>query len=161
MVFYITAVANGFLNTINKMVNVKAGECLGTARGALVNYIEASVIAFCLIFVTGNGAELDFSHIREVPLLFYMGSVCGLVAMIFLIIGTGHSGAMTSTVLVLMGQLGISIVLDYVFFGEFSFAKIVGIFLILAGIAWKERQSGAERQERIRNALSEEKEGDA
>lgn len=158
MVFYITAVANGFLNTINKMVNVKAGECLGTARGALVNYIEASVIAFCLIFVTGNGAELDFSHIREVPLLFYMGSVCGLVAMIFLIIGTSHSGAMTSTVLVLMGQLGISIVLDYVFFGEFSVLKIVGIFLILAGIAWKEKQSGAERQERIRNALSEEKE---
>mgnify|MGYP007025254577 CR=1 FL=1 len=34
----------------------------------------------------------------------------------------------------------------YVFFGEFSFAKIAGIFLILAGIAWKERQSGAERQ---------------
>lgn len=158
MVFYITAVANGFLNTINKMVNVKAGECLGTARGALVNYIEASVIAFCLIFVTGNGVELDFSHIREVPLLFYMGSVCGLVAMIFLIIGTSHSGAMTSTVLVLMGQLGISIVLDYVFFGEFSVLKIAGIFLILAGIAWKEKQSGAERQERIRNALSEEKE---
>lgn len=158
MIFYITAVANGFLNTINKMVNVKAGECLGTARGALVNYIEASIIALCLIFVTGNGAELDFSHIREVPLLFYMGSVCGLIAMIFLIIGTSHSGAMTSTVLVLMGQLGISIVLDYVFFGECSAARIAGIFLILAGIAWKERQNDAERQERIRNALSEGKE---
>ncbi len=119
------------------------------------------MIAFCLIFITGNGTELDFSHIREVPLLFYTGSICGLVAMIFLIIGTSHSGAMTSTVLVLMGQLGIAIVLDYVFFGEFSFAKIAGIFLILAGIAWKERQSGAERQERIRSALAEEKEGEA
>ena len=38
--------------------------------------------------------------------------------------GTSHSGAMTSTVLVLMGQLGIAIVLDYVFFGEFSFANV-------------------------------------
>ena len=52
-------------------------------------------------------------------------------------------------------------VMDYVFFGEFSFAKIAGIFLILAGIAWKERQSGAERQERIRSALAEAKEGEA
>ena len=57
-----------------------------------------------------------------------------------------------------MGQLGISIVLDYVFFGAFSAAKIAGIFLILAGIAWKEKQNDAERQERIRNALAAEKE---
>ena len=54
MIFYITAVANGFLNTVNKMVNVKAGECLGTANGALINYVEATIISLCLIFVTGN-----------------------------------------------------------------------------------------------------------
>ena len=45
MIFYITAVANGFLNTVNKMVNVKAGECLGTANGALINYVEATIIS--------------------------------------------------------------------------------------------------------------------
>ena len=62
MIFYITAVANGFLNTVNKMVNVKAGECLGAANGALINYVEATIISLCLIFVTGNGAEMNFSH---------------------------------------------------------------------------------------------------
>ena len=93
MIFYITAVANGFLNTVNKMVNVKAGECLGTANGALINYVEATIISLCLIFVTGNGAEMNFSHITEVPPLFYLGSVCGLIAMIFLILGTSHTGA--------------------------------------------------------------------
>ena len=48
MIFYITAVANGFLNTVNKMVNVKAGECLGTANGALINYVEATILSLCL-----------------------------------------------------------------------------------------------------------------
>lgn len=139
MIYYIAAIANGFLSVINKMVNVKAGECLGTARGALINYIEASVIAFCLVYITGKGGEFRLSFIKEVPLLFYLGSVCGLVAMIFLIIGTKNTGAMTSTVLMLFGQLSASIVLDYVFFGTFRPIQILGIFMILSGIAWKEK----------------------
>ncbi len=139
MIFYITAVANGLLNVVNKMVNVRAGQCLGTANGALINYIEASIIAFCMIFVSGNGMELDFSHIRQVPPVFYLGSICGLVAMVFLIIGTEKSGAMLSTILMLVGQLGMAVALDYVFFGSISLQKILGIFLVVVGIAWKEK----------------------
>ena len=104
MIFYITAIANGFLNTINNMVNVKAGECLGPTNGALINYVEATILSFLLIFVSGNGAELNFSHMAEVPVFFYTGSICGLVAMIFLIIGTSRTGAMLSTILTLLGS---------------------------------------------------------
>lgn len=139
MIFYLTAIANGFLNTINRMTNVKAKQCLGTTNGTLINYIEATIIAFVLIFLTGNGAELQLSHIKEVPVLFYLGSVCGLVAMIFIVVGTPHTGAMLSTVLMLIGQLSTAAVLDYIFFGEFSPIKILGIFLIIAGIAWRDK----------------------
>lgn len=151
MIYYITAIAYGFLNTVNKMVNVKAGECLGTARGALINYIEATVIAFCLVYIMGNGGEFGISHMREVPLWVYMGSVCGLVAMIFLIIGTRYAGAMMSTVLMLLGQLGTSIVLDYVFFHMFRPIQILGIFLVLTGIAWKERLREMELRRKIKS----------
>ncbi|WP_352401191.1 DMT family transporter [Anaerotignum sp.] len=148
MIYYMVAIANGFLNTINKMVNVKAGECLGTARGALINYIEATIIAFCLVYITGKGGEFRIEYIKEVPVLFYLGSVCGLAAMIFLIIGTRKTGAMTSTVLMLLGQLGTSIALDYVFFDTFRPIQILGIFLILVGIAWKEkiRETGNQKE---------------
>lgn len=153
MIFYITAVANGFLNTVNKMVNVKAGEYLGVTNGALINYLEATILSFCLIFVTGHGAELDFSHIKEVPLLFYLGSLCGLAAMIFLILGTSKTGAMASTVFALLGQLGMAVTLDYVFFDTFHFRRIIGIFLILAGIAWREQVKVQKRRERKREEL--------
>ena len=150
MTFYITAAANGFLNTVNKMVNVKAGECLGTANGALINYVEATILSLCLIFVTGNGAEMNFSHMAEVPPLFYLGSICGLVAMIFLILGTSHTGAMASTILALLGQLGMSVALDYVFFQTFSWKRILGIFLITAGIAWREYIKIQDRRKQIK-----------
>lgn len=154
MIFYITAVANGFLNTVNKMVNVKAGEYLGVTNGAFINYLEATILSFCLIFVTGNGAEMQFSHIKEVPLLFYMGSICGLAAMIFLILGTRKTGAMASTVFSLLGQLGMAVTLDYVFFDTFHFRRIIGIFLILAGIAWREQVKVQKRRERKREELA-------
>ena len=136
MIFYITAVANGFLNTVNKMVNVKAGECLGTANGALINYVEATILSLCLIFVTGNGAEMNFSHMAEVPPLFYLGSI--------------YTGAMASTILALLGQLGMSVALDYVFFQTFSWKRILGIFLITAGIAWREYIKIQDRRKQIK-----------
>lgn len=139
MIFYLTAIANGFLNTFNRMTNVKAKQCLGTANGTLINYVQATIIAFVLVYLTGNGAELEWTHVKEVPIVFYLGAICGLAAMIFIVIGTPKTGAMLSSVLMLIGQLSISIVMDYIFFGAFSGIRIVGIFLIIVGIAWRDK----------------------
>lgn len=147
MIFYLTAIANGFLNTINRMTNVKAKECLGTSNGTLINYLEATVIAFVLIFLTGNGAELQLSHIREVPPVFYMGALCGLAAMILIVLGTPKTGAMLSTILMLIGQLSTAALLDYIFYGEFSIYKVLGIFLIIAGIAWRDKAKEGKKEE--------------
>ena len=138
MIFYLTAIANGFLNTINRMTNVKAKQCLGTTNGTLINYIEATIIAFVLVYLTGNGAELNWTHVKNVPLVFYLGAICGLAAMILIVVGTPKTGAMLSSVLMLIGQLSTSIVLDYIFFGAFSLIRVVGIFLIILGIAWRD-----------------------
>lgn len=139
MIFYLTAIANGFLNTFNRMTNVKAKQCLGTANGTLINYVQATIIAFVLVYLTGNGAELEWTHVKEVPIVFYLGAICGLAAMIFIVIGTPKTGAMLSSVLMLIGQLSTSIVMDYIFFGAFSGIRIVGIFLIIVGIAWRDK----------------------
>ena len=139
MFVYFVSIANGLLNTVNKMVNVRAGQCLGKARGSLVNYAEASIISLCLIFVLGNGGELSWEHISQVPLVFYLGSFCGLAAMVLIMLGTTQTGAMLSTILMLAGQLGTATVLDYVFFGTCSWQKILGLFLVIAGIAWREK----------------------
>lgn len=146
MIFYLTAIANGFLNTFNRMTNVKAKQCLGTANGTLINYIEATVIAFLLIFLTGNGAELRLSHIKEVPVVFYLGALCGLVAMILIVIATPKTGAMLSSVLMLIGQLSTSILLDYLFFDAFSWIRVLGIFLIILGITWRDHLKKKETQ---------------
>lgn len=139
LLYCVVAVGNGALSIINKMVNVRAGQSLGTANGAIINYIEATILSLLLIFLLGDGSQLLPAHVAQVPAWCYIGGACGVLAMLGQIVGTQHTGAIVSTVLVLAGQMGMAVVLDFVFFGQFSIWKVLGIFLILCGIALRDR----------------------
>lgn len=141
MIFYIIiAVALGVLNVFNKMVNVKASEYLGNTNGTLINYFEATLISLLILMLTGNIEEITLDYIKNVPFYLYLGSISGLVALIFLVIGTKKSTVMVSTVVVLIGQLATSIVLDCIFFQEdFSIIKVIGIFFVIAGMTFREK----------------------
>ena len=67
MIYYLTALINGFFNSINRMTNVRAGKLFGTANGALINYVEATVLSLLLMLVLKNGNELAWGHIVCVP----------------------------------------------------------------------------------------------
>ncbi|MCD8036635.1 MAG: DMT family transporter [Clostridiales bacterium] len=139
-IYIVLAVGLGVLNVFNKMVNVKASEYLGNINGTLINYVEASIISLVIVMLTGNVNELTISYIKNVPFYLYLGSIAGLVALIFLVIGTKKSTVMISTVVVLIGQLCISIVLDCIFFQEdFSIIKVIGIFFVIAGMTFREK----------------------
>ena len=134
LVYYIAAFVNGFFNSVNKMMNVKAGQCFGTAKGSLINYVEASP------------SELSPAHVFSVPAWVYLGAVCGLVAMVLIIVGTLHTHVLVSSILALVGNLGMALVLDYVFYGVFSWLRVAGILLILLGITWIEKSKTSQKE---------------
>ena len=146
MIYWIVAFFNGFFNSINKMMNVKAGQVFGTAHGALINYIEATFLSLALLFLTGKGAELSSENMARAPLWVYLGAVCGLLAMVLLIVGTLRTNVLLSSILTLVGNLGAAAVLDYLFYGIFSWYKIAGIALILLGTTWIEKTGQAAKQ---------------
>ncbi|GFI61736.1 hypothetical protein IMSAG049_00899 [Clostridiales bacterium] len=138
--YVIVAVLLGILNVFNKMVNVKASEYLGNVNGTLINYFEATLISLLILMILGNSREITFEYVKNVPFYLYLGSICGLVALIFLVIGTKKSTVMISTVVVLIGQLSTSIVFDSIFFHEkISILKVIGIFFVLAGMTFREK----------------------
>ena len=81
-----------------------------------------------------------------VPLWVYLGAVCGLLAMVLLIVGTLRTNVLLSSILTLVGNLGAAAVLDYLFYGIFSWYKIAGIALILLGTTWIEKTGQAAKQ---------------
>ena len=146
ILYYLTAFINGFCNSINKMTNVKAGQCFGTARGALINYVEATFLSLALVCMTSSPAELAPGHVFSVPAWVYLGAVCGLVAMVLIIVGTLHTHVLVSSILALVGNLGMALVLDYVFYGVFSWLRVAGIVLILLGITWIEKSKTSQKE---------------
>lgn len=88
MIYYLTALINGFFNSVNRMTNVRAGKLFGTANGALINYVEATVLSLLLMLVLKNGKELSWGYIVSVPWWVYLGSICGLLAQLLQIVGT-------------------------------------------------------------------------
>ena len=147
MIYYLTALINGFFNSINRMTNVRAGKLFGTATGALINYVEATVLSLLLMLVLKNGNELAWGHIVCVPWWVYLGSICGLLAQLLQIVGTLRSNTLVSSILMLAGNLGMSLTLDYVFYGTFSLLRAAGIFLLLVGMVWVEKEKKPEGQD--------------
>ena len=147
MIYYLTALINGFFNSINRMTNVRAGKLFGTANGALINYVEATVLSLLLMLVLKNGNELAWGHIVGVPWWVYLGSICGLLAQLLQIVGTLRSNTLVSSILMLAGNLGMSLTLDYVFYGTFSLLRAAGIFLLLVGMVWVEKEKKPEGQD--------------
>ena len=139
LIYYLTAFLNGLLNSVNKMMNVKAGECFGSVKGLFINYAEATVLALALVFLTSSPSELAPAHVFSVPAWVYLGAVCGLVAMVLIVVGTLHTHVLVSSILTLVGNLGMALVLDYIFYHVFSWTRVAGILLILLGITWIEK----------------------
>lgn len=138
---YLFCLFFGAIGPVNNMLNVKAGQCLGTARGALINYAEATILSTLLIFLMGLGQELAWSHIASVPPIYYCGSVFGLLAMGLIITATPKTGVVLCSICLMIGSMTTSAILDYVFYDLFSWRKVVGILLIMAGIITKQMDS--------------------
>lgn len=82
----------------------------------------------------------------------YLGSICGLLAQLLQIVGTLRSNTLVSSILMLAGNLGMSLTLDYVFYGTFSLLRAIGIFLILAGMALVERRKQQRRRLQLKKS---------
>ena len=152
MIYYLTALINGFFNSVNRMTNVRAGKLFGTANGALINYVEATVLSLLLMLVLKNGKELSLGYIVSVPWWVYLGSICGLLAQLLQIVGTLRSNTLVSSILMLAGNLGMSLTLDYVFYGTFSLLRAIGIFLILAVWPWWKRRKRQRRRLQLKKS---------
>lgn len=139
MIYFFISFLIGAANAVNRMLNVKAGRVFGTVNGALINYFEATFLALALVFMTGSGAQLLPGHLQTVPVWAYLGGVCGLLAMVMIIIATPKTNVIISSLLGLAGNLGAAMVMDWFFFeGSFNLLKLLGIWFVLCGATWIE-----------------------
>ena len=99
----LVAFLNGGLNIINKMVNVRAKQVLGMANGTLINYLEGTALAFALSLLLGERHLVQPVYLGQIPLVYYLGGLFGLIAMILTIKGMEKVPVAVSAIVVLAG----------------------------------------------------------
>lgn len=135
VLFLILAVANGAVNIINKMVNLRAKQSLGTANGTLINYLEGTLLSLAVVLLAGNFRLTDLSYLKTVPPVYFLGGLFGLISMVLILIGMSKNQISFSTVVVLVGQLGAGLLIDTIAAGRVAPLKIAGMVLVILGVA--------------------------
>lgn len=140
--FVLLAAVNGFVNIINKMVNLQAKKSLGTINGTLINYIEGTVISLVIVILLGNSRLTDLSHWAAVPPIHLLGGVFGLAAMVLTVIVMERVRISYSTIILLAGQLGTGFLLDAIAAGKIVPLKLLGLIIVIAGILLDQMATG-------------------
>ena len=132
---FLVAFLNGALNIINKMVNLRAKQVLGMANGTLINYLEASALAFALSLLLGERHLIQPDYLGGIPPVYYLGGVFGLVALLLSIKGMEKVPVAVSAMVVLAGQLLAGFVMDAAA-GRVGLRELLGLCLVYAGVWW-------------------------
>lgn len=137
--FYVLlAFVMGGVNVLSKTVNFQAAEHLGTYSGTLINYLVASALSVVLLgaFEPQYAAPAVFG---AAPPWLYLGGVFGVAALVINVISLKKIDLLQSTVLLLLGNLIASAVLDTVLFHSMTWLKLLGVVIVGAGVIWDKR----------------------
>lgn len=132
--YLILAFVVGSVGVYSKAVNFGAGQCLGTANGTLINYLVASVLSAVLLVCTGSGET--WRGFGQAPVWVYLGGVCGVIALVIIVVTLKQVTLFQSTTFLLVGQLMGSAVLDGILFQSMSPGKLVGMIAVTTGVVW-------------------------
>ncbi len=131
--FLVLSFLLGCINVINRSINFQATKHLGKYSGCLMNYIVASIASFCILMVYPD-ARFTVQDLTSAPIYLYFGGVFGVIAFFLNITSLDKLNLFQSGIMILIGQLIASFLLDFAFGYTFSFTKIVGIIILTIGV---------------------------
>lgn len=135
MLFAVLAAANGLLTVMSRMVNAALGRAIGSLPGSLVNHVVGTLGAgavLVLVWQTGLRA------LPSVPWIYWTGGCIGVLVVAASNYAVRTVGATLFAVLLLLGQIFTSAVIDHFgLMGEIRIPmtplKLVGLGLLFVG----------------------------
>ncbi|GLC31846.1 DMT family transporter [Clostridium omnivorum] len=123
----------GITIVINMMLNGKLAQREGMINGVYINYIMATISSVILCGVMLKAIP-DYTVIRQVPMLYFLGGIIGVITTYLFNIIVPKVSAVYVVILRFIGQMLTSAIIDYIFLGIFSKGKLIGGILFLIGL---------------------------
>ncbi|MEG2338372.1 MAG: DMT family transporter [Clostridium sp.] len=139
------AVLSGMVNIMNRMINLEAKKRLGLCNGTMLNYVEATILSLIIAVVFYGAPGLNTGHLSEIPPIYFIGGVLGLISMVLMMIGMSHVKVVYATVIALLGQLGAGVIVDSIVEGHFDIVKVLGVIFIVVGVLYDKKIDGLQR----------------
>lgn len=129
----------GVLIVIARNINSLLAERIGLFPGTLFNYITGLALSIVFLFISGEAARLSFGSLEAVPFEAYLGGLLGVVVVVLSNIVTSKISAFYMSLIIFAGQLFTGIIIDYFVLGLLSAGKVIGGFLVVAGLVYNLR----------------------
>ncbi|MET3290220.1 UNVERIFIED_CONTAM: transporter family-2 protein [Brevibacillus sp. OAP136] len=136
MLYITLALIIGVLIIFSMIINSHLARRIGVLQGTWVNYLVGLAGSAVLLFAAGDGLAIAGIPWESIPFWAYLGGAVGvlIVALSNIVIPT--IPAIYSTLLMFVGQLFASMLIDYAVGHPITIGKIVGGLLILGGLMY-------------------------
>lgn len=130
---YLIAFITGITIVIAMVQNANLATYVGVKQSTLMNYITG-LITVTLIFVITKESLGFISELPNTHLLGYFGGLLGIIVVATSTIILKKVSVIAATMLMYAGQLMMGLLIDATRGTDLSLGKIIGCFLIIAGV---------------------------
>ncbi|EHI99819.1 protein of unknown function DUF606 [Clostridium sp. DL-VIII] len=134
MFYVLISIAAGAIVVISRILNTKLSETVGLIESSFFNYLTGIFAALILFLIFRD--TITLSQLYNIPAYAYLGGILGVVIVILNSVITPKMSSFYATLIIFIGQLFTGIIIDWITFKTLPFAKIVGGFLVVAGLAY-------------------------
>lgn len=149
MVYVILALLSGCLVIMSMVINSQLAKRIGVFRGTLVNYSVGLICTLSVLGALNIPVKAHIQNIGKIPFWAFLGGLFGVAVVAASNIVIPKVPTVYVTLLTFTGQLLAGIVLDLVVNGSVSYGKVIGVLLIIAGMAYNSNIDRIDNQSKV------------
>lgn len=132
----VSAFLAGVSIVIARIINSNLADKIGTFQGTVFNFIVGLLFSSVFLILSNERTNILTINFKSIPWWAYLGGLLGIVIIILSNYITPKISAFYLTLLIFIGQLFLAIIIDYFTLNILSIGKVIGGFLVLAGLSY-------------------------
>jgi len=130
----ILALLSGVTIVINRIINATLSKHSSDLTGTLWNYLTGFVFSIPVVLIIGRKDLSLLPNLTNIPLWMFSGGIIGVVVIFISIYATPRINGVILSILIFIGQVFTSIILDFFLAGTIQIKLIYGSLIVLSGL---------------------------
>lgn len=130
----VLSILAGAAIVVSRLINSSLAQHLGFLTGTGINCIVGLIVSLAYLLIRGTASSLTAAVFMSVPPWAYLGGVLGVVVVMLSSFLTPRMPVFYLTLLMFLGQMFASILIDWFALGYSSPGRMIGGLLVVTGL---------------------------